>query len=166
MMKLRAEPLTAEGFEPFGEVIETAGRQPERINRGTSEKFSDLLTLVAGEGGRPAVHLYRVKPARQPIEVSLLERHRLGSQAFIPLHKRPFPVVVAAPDAERSTKSLRAFLSNGRQGVNLRPGTWHHALLCLEQASDFLVIDRHASEPDCEEWTLDEALLIELPPHA
>lgn len=162
MTTLRAEPLTAEGFAPFGEVIETAGRQAEQINQGTTEKFADLLTLVAGQGGRPAVHLYRTQPARHPIEVRLLERHRLGSQAFIPLHNRPFPVVVAAPDAPRSAASVQVFLSNGRQGVNLRPGTWHHALLCLEQPSDFLVIDRDAPKPDCEEWALDQPLLIEL----
>lgn len=162
MRKLRLEPLTAEAFEPFGEVIETAGKQPVLINRGSTEKFADIARLLTGGGGRLAVHLYRGKRARQPINVRVLERHRLGSQAFIPLHNRPFPVVVAAPGAPRSAGSVRAFLSNGRQGVNLSPGTWHHALLCLDGPLDFLVIDRHAAEPDCDEWTLDEPLFIEL----
>jgi ureidoglycolate lyase len=57
---------------------------------------------------------------------------------------------------------VRVFLSNGRQGINLRPGTWHHALLCLGEPSDFLVLDRLAEAPDCEEWTLDQPLLIRL----
>jgi ureidoglycolate lyase len=39
------------------------------------------------------------------------------------------------------------FLSNGRQGVNLHPGVWHHYQLSLGQDSDYLVIDR-AGEGD------------------
>lgn len=162
MRIIQPQALTARAFAPYGEVLETAGHEAQWINQGSTEKYADLARLVAGDGGRLGLHLFRSQPAAEPIAMRTLERHRLGSQAFIPLHPRPFPVVVAAPDAPRSAESVRVFLSNGRQGINLRPGTWHHALLCLGEPSDFLVLDRLAEAPDCEEWTLDQPLLIRL----
>jgi ureidoglycolate lyase len=160
-MILRTEPLSAHAFAPFGDVIETDGHSPVEINRGSTEKFADLARLTVN-GGRPAVHLFRGQPVRLPLALERLERHLLGSQAFIPLHDRPFPLVVAAPGDKRDPVSLRAFMSNGRQGINLWPGTWHHALLCLEQVSDFLVIDRHSETVDCEEWALTKPVMLEL----
>jgi len=154
---LRPEPLTSLAFAPYGDVIEAGEQASTSINEGHTEKFADLAKIEM-EGGRPTVHIFRAEPASLPVLVRSLERHRLGSQAFVPLHGRPFPVVVAA---ERSPRAVRVFLSNGHQGVNLKPGTWHHYLLALGEVSEFLVIDRGSDEPDCEEWVLDEPLSIQ-----
>ena len=159
---LKPEPLTAAAFAPFGEVIETGDRQPEPINQGSTGKYADLARLEAGPGGRLGVHIYRSAPRAGPVIIRELERHVLGSQAFVPLHDRPFPLVVAAPGSEPATGDVRVFLSNGRQGINLKPGTWHHPLLGVERAADSLVIERIAAKPDCETRTLPEHLLISL----
>ena len=71
-----------------------------------------------------------------------MERHPLGSQAFVPMSERPFAVVVAPPGSAPEPSDLRAFVTNGRQGVHYRPGVWHHPLLVLDQPADVLVIDR------------------------
>ena len=36
------EPLTAEGFDPFGEVIETSEAHAVNINQGTTRRFEAL----------------------------------------------------------------------------------------------------------------------------
>ena len=91
-----------------------------------------------------------------------MERHPLGSQAFIPLHNRPFPVVVAVAGPQPGIRDIRAFLSNGRQGINLRAGSWHHYQLSLEQSSDYLVIDRAGEDVNFEEINLEEPLTLQI----
>ena len=88
----------------------------------------------------------------------MLERHPLGSQAFLPLGERPYLVVVAPPGAPPSPASVRAFLAAPGQGVNYAPGVWHHPLLALDAVSDFWVIDRAGPGDNCEEITLAEVL--------
>lgn len=90
----------------------------------------------------------------------MMECHPLGSQAFFPLHDRPFPVVVALPDSVPSTDTIRVFLTNGRQGVNIYPGVWHHYQLTLEQDSDYIVIDRKGSGENFEEYQLEQEVFL------
>jgi ureidoglycolate lyase len=75
-----------------------------------------------------------------------MERHPLACQLFMPLGERPFPVVVAATPGVPRLDQLQAFISNGRQGVVLKPGTWHHHQLSLEVPCDYLVIERLGEE--------------------
>ncbi len=159
-MVIRPEPLTRVAFRPFGEVIELEGVEQQAINEGHTAKFAGLAALVATDGAPLALHLYRSQPVGPLVEVRTLERHPLGSQAFIPLHARPFPVVVAPAGSPPHARDVRAFLTNGRQGVNLAPGTWHHYQLSLGQESDYLVIERDGAGPNCDEHRLPETLAI------
>ena len=72
----------------------------------------------------------------------MMERHPLASQAFIPLHKNPFLIVVAPPGERVDPESLSAFVTNGLQGVNYTRGVWHFPLIGLGEEQDFLVVDR------------------------
>jgi ureidoglycolate lyase len=142
---IRPEPLTQAGFAAFGFVIEPEG-SASLINQGFARKWADLATLdCAREGGRPAVHLFRAKPRGFPLLIEALEHHALGSQAFMPLEKQRFLIVVATPD---QPDAPRVFISNGQQGCVYAPGIWHHALIAFGQESDFLVIDRLGPAPD------------------
>ncbi len=160
-MVIRPEPLTREAFMPFGDVIEISGRHAELINEGNTRKFADLARLEAGEDGHLALAIYRSRAVETPIKLDILERHPHGSQAFIPLHNRPFPVVVALPGSAPGPSDLRAFLSNGLQGVNLHPGVWHHYQISLEQDSDYLVIER-AGNGNFEEIRLVEPVVLQI----
>jgi ureidoglycolate lyase len=95
-----------------------------------------------------------------PVEIQLLERHPIGSQAFIPLGERRFLVVVAENVVTPSAQHVRAFLTNGRQGVNYHRNTWHHFALALDQVTDFLVVDRGGPGENCEEVRLVQPLRI------
>ena len=131
---LLPQPLTREAFAPFGDVIDTAGSRSFPINAGMVERFHDLARIdVSAQGGAPLLSVFRGQPYALPLPVRFVERHPLGSQAFVPLGEAAFAVIVAPPGDTVEPDDLRAFIGNGRQGVNYRPGTWHHVLLVLEQ---------------------------------
>ena len=121
--------------------------------------------IDAGEGGgRPIISMFRASRRPNPIEIHLLERHPLGSQAFIPLSRHDWLVVVAhcnefgdAPDFS----TLVCFQASGGQGVSYDRGTWHHPLLILQEVQDFLVIDRQGEGHNLDEvWHDGPAALI------
>ena len=158
------EPLTTEAFAPFGEVIQREGVIPESINYGHTQKFTDLARIDTGEGGgETTVHLYRSQSVTLPFLVERMERHPLGSQAFMPLHQQPFPVIVAPLGDGPEIRSIRGFITNGEQGINLHKGVWHHYQVSLSGICDYLVIDRSGPQNNCEEWVLDRPLMITVP---
>ena len=59
---------------------------------------------VANEGGRPLISIFRGQAFAFPVEIRMMERHPLGSQAFVPLQPVPFLIVVA-PDRDMSGAS-------------------------------------------------------------
>ena len=158
---LAIEPLTIEAFEPFGDVIEPDNaREIRLINGGTASRFHDLAPVdVSSEGGRPLVSIFRGKPFAFPVANAMMERHPLGSQAFMPLSPRPFLIAVA-PDEDGRPGTPRIFLGEGR-GVAYRRNTWHHPLLALEAVSDFLVVDRGGDGVNLEEADYAEAFRVE-----
>lgn len=160
MKALAIEPLERAAFAPFGDVIELEGARQIPINLGTTMRFHDLARVdVADAGGRPLVNLFRGQPRTLPFEVAMLERHPLGSQAFIPLTDKPYLVVVA-PAGPLEPRAVRAFVSHGWQGVNYAKGVWHHPLIALDAVSDFIVVDRGGDGPNCDEQTLPESLWL------
>ena len=160
MRILRPEPLTAAAFAPFGDVIELAGARQMPINAGTTIRFHDLAQVdVLSEGGRTLVNLFRAQPRDEPVRLSLMERHPLGSQAFLPLADAPYYVVVAEDDNGRPG-ALRAFVSSGWQGVNYAKNVWHHPLLALGAVRDFVVVDRGGAGVNLQEHPLEEAVCI------
>ena len=160
MNKLVIEPLTRAAFAPFGDVIELAGAKQIPINLGTTIRYHDLARVdVADEGGRTLVNLFRGQPRTLPFEVKMLERHPLGSQAFVPLNDKPYLVVVA-PAGELDSGTIRAFVTSGWQGVNYAKGVWHHPLIALGEVSDFVVVDRGGDGLNLNEQDLDTSLWL------
>lgn len=143
MIELHPKVLTAAAFKPFGDVIETADAEPIAINQGTTERFHNLAKVdVTDQDGQPLISIFRSQPRPQPIALKLMERHPLGSQAFISMDKRDYLVVVAKPADTVTPNDLVAFKARGDQGVNYHRGVWHHPLLVMSPDSDFLIIDR------------------------
>jgi ureidoglycolate lyase len=163
---LTIEPLTREAFAPFGDVIELEGAKQIPINLGTTIRYHDLANVdVTEESGRTLVNLFRGQPRVLPFEIKMLERHPLGSQAFVPLNDKPYLVVVA-PAGDLDVTKIRAFVSHGWQGVNYAKGVWHHPLIALGDVSDFIVVDRggdglNLNEQDLPEsfWLTEEAMV-------
>lgn len=166
--KLYAEPLTADAFAPFGTVIERAGAEHFPINGGTTERYHRLAvadTRAAPDespqqgSAETIISLFVGQPYELPAKLWALERHPLGSQAFVPLQDRPWLVVVAPAEDAPAPERLQAFLARGDQGVNYAAGVWHHPLLALGVESRFLVVDREGPGNNCDEWPLAENIV-------
>ena len=148
---LFARPLTKQAFAPFGDVIETEGAAHFAINGGTTTRFHDLAHVdVTAASGRPLISIFRGQPFAFPVEIRMMERHPLGSQAFVPLQPVPFLIVVA-PDRDGQPGEPQAFLAAPGQGVNYARNVWHHPLVSLSQTTDFVVVDRGGEQPNLEE---------------
>lgn len=156
MLELQAQPLSAEAFADFGDVIERDDAKSFPINSGRTQRHHDLATVEAlGEEARVLVSMFVSQPITLPLELTFLERHPLGSQAFMPLHEERFVVVVAPRGDTIDPKDVRAFVTNGRQGVNYKAGTWHAIQSVLNVEGEFLVVDRGGAGNNCEEYALD-----------
>jgi ureidoglycolate lyase len=156
---LKPVPLTRERFEPFGDVIETARECRESMNDARFDRFDDLADVDVD--ARVAISIARSRTATSlPYRFDVVERHPQGSQAFVPLDTVRFMVVVAPPGESVEARDLQAFVTNGRQGVNYRRGTWHMPLIAFEAGQRFLVIDRAGDGPNCDEHMLDESVLL------
>jgi len=136
MHQIRSEPLTAAAFAPFGDVLEATG-ESRLINDGMCRRHHDRARLDFGDA-RAGLSIFLAEPRALPYALTLIERHPEGSQAFVPMTDHPFLVIVAADPQARP----RAFLTDGRQGINLHRGTWHGVLTPLHAPGLFAVIDR------------------------
>ena len=147
------EPLTAQAFAPFGQVIQTEGAQHFPINNGKTERFHDLAQVqLAGPNSRPIISIACGQPYSLPLTLAMVERHPFGSQAFHPLSNRPFLVIVA-PDENGTPGRPRAFLTAPGQGINYAINTWHGVLTPLgNEPADFLLVDRAGDGPNLEEY--------------
>ncbi|MEM6682005.1 MAG: ureidoglycolate lyase [Pseudomonadota bacterium] len=148
-LSLPIEPLTKAAFAPFGTVIEAEGAERLSINQGTTERFHALAQLDVGEdGGIPILSIFKAQARAFPIQIVMMERHPLSSQAFFPLSFHDWLVVVST---QPHPKALRAFLARGDQGVQYARGVWHHPLLVMQPQQDFLVADRAGSGDNLQE---------------
>ncbi|WP_447555392.1 ureidoglycolate lyase [Vreelandella sp. EE22] len=156
MLTLTAEPLTREAFAPFGEVIDARDSTSFAINAGRTQRHHDLAKVeTLGESAHTLINIFVSQPITLPLALTFLERHPQGSQAFMPLHDERFIIVVAPSGDEIQPDQVRAFVTDGRQGVNYRAGTWHAINSVLEREGEFLVIDRGGEGNNCDEHPLD-----------
>ena len=154
---LQVQPLSAEAFKPFGDVIQANDAAKHfSINQGYAERYDRLALVDANDlGGQAGISIFRAKARPMPIELSVLEKHPLGSQAFMPMSGHAYLVVVAPGGEKPDTDKAQCFLASATQGVNYAKGTWHHPLLALHDG-DFLVVDRSGAKGDmnCVEFSL------------
>ena len=159
---LQPELLTRERFAPYGDVIETSRESSDAMNEARFERFDDLCKIDLINDGRIAVSIARCRtPTSLPLRLDMVERHPLGSQAFVPLSRCKMVIVVAPPEESVDASELRAFVTNGKQGINYHRGTWHMPLIAFEAGQEYLIIDRGGEEPNCDMHTLDDAILVE-----
>ena len=168
-MTLVPEKLTEDNFTDFGEVVSIQSKQSKTINNGFADKYADIASLDTSEDqGKTSVHIFVAKSRQFPLHISMLEKHPFFSQTFIPRHSSPFIVVVAPPEKNPSIEKLKAFITNGEQGISYSRGVWHFPLISMNDNSQFIVIDRkHNEETDtieqCKEVSLDNiSVMLEM----
>ncbi|WP_343501972.1 ureidoglycolate lyase [Alloyangia pacifica] len=162
MREIAARPLTAEGFAPYGEVLEVKGTPDKIINQGLCGRHHDRAALDFGPEGRAGISLFDAEPRALPYTLELVERHPEGSQAFLPMHQNEWLVIVADPGSgtNEGPGEVHAFLAAPGQGINFHRGTWHGVLTPLHAPGLFAVVDRIGATPNLEEHWLEAPLLI------
>ncbi len=159
---LEIEPLTKAAFAPFGDVIEIDGAAHFGINRNTVERHHDLAAVDVGveTGGKTLISMVTCNElADLPYELPYVERHPLATQAFIPMDFTPM-VVAVAPDVAAPTPSqIRAFISNGKQGINYHRNIWHMPMIFLDASQRMLVVDRGGPGNNLEEYFFDNTVI-------
>lgn len=157
MLKIQPEPLTKKAFASFGDVIEIDGATQFEINSGYTTRVHDLIDIqLDGNNARPQFNFFLGRP--RPLEIKILEKHPLGSQAFYPLDNKFWLVVVAT---EPRPESVQAFWATGNQGVNYHKNVWHHPLLVLEP-QQFIILDRGGDGNNCDEISFDSETIVDI----
>ncbi len=148
--RIVAAPLTAAAFAPFGDVLEATG-DSFAINAGMCQRFTDRARVEVVGDGRVGISVFHARPYPLPHRFDLVERHPLGSQAFVPMAEDPFLVIVAPDEGGRPGAPL-AFLTAPGQGVNLLRNVWHGVLTPLGRPATFAVVDRIGTGNNLQEY--------------
>lgn len=156
---LLPEPLTASRFAEFGDVISANGASYP-INGGTTQRFHRQATVERNDG-EAIISVFQAQPRSLPMKITMMERHPLGSQAFLPCDDQPYLVLVCLGDNAPDPDTLRLFSVQG-QGVNYHAGTWHYPLLSLENVRNFWIVDRigHGNNLDENPFSDDVEITI------
>lgn len=172
---LKPEVLSKEAFESFGDVIQVGG-EPIMINEGTTERYHRLSDVTLGDEGTAAmgiINIFRAQPRKLPMPITMMERHPLGSQAFLPTNNKPYLVLVCLGETEPDPSTLKLFLVEGPDstlaeapasvtGVSYKANCWHHPLIALGDVTDFWVVDRLGGGNNLEEKDFDANISIEI----
>lgn len=151
--QILTEPLTAAAFAPFGDLLDCSGDPDKLINQGLCGRYHDRARLDFADG-RAGISIFKADLRSLPYRLDLLERHPLGSQAFVPMSHDPFLVIVAL-DEDGKPGTPRAFLTQAGQAINFHRNTWHGVLTPLSGTGLFAVIDRIGDGANLEEHWLD-----------
>ena len=159
MTEIKAQPLTAEAFAPFGDVLDASGDPDMLINEGLCARFHDRARMDFGPGGRAGISIFNAELRRLPLKLDMVEHHPDSSQAFLPMSDDGFLVIVA-PDENGVPGTPLTFLTQPGQGVNLHRGVWHGVLTPLSGSGLFAVIDRIGDTPNLKEFWFDTPYVV------
>lgn len=157
MMHIKLEAVTAQAFEPFGDLL-----PPATPGAARQELIEELQNRRPS--ARARLSIAAVDPKPLPLVAAKMERHVHSSQAFVPLACASYLVLVAPKGAAGGPdlSELRAFRVPGDTGINYRADTWHHPLTALDRTGRFAVLTFVDGTAGDEEWTdLPEEVVVE-----
>ena len=143
-MKISITPrnITKENFSKFGDMITTENIKPLEINNGYAKRFDGIATIdTSNKNGETTISIFSALKRSFPMEIDMMEKHPLGSQAFIPMKETIFLTLVAPVGEKPEIDKIQSFIVPKGKGVNYKAGVWHFPLIATEDM-DFLVIDR------------------------
>ena len=137
--------ISKDNFSEFGDLISSEGVSPIDINSGYAKRFDNLANIDTSiKSGKTIVSIFSSLKRTFPMKIDMMEKHPLGSQAFVPMKETTFLVFVAPPGEKPNISKIQSFIIPPKIGVNYKPGIWHFPLISTED-TNFLVIDRKGS---------------------
>ena len=135
-------PITKENFAKYGDMISTKNIKPLEINNGYAKRYDGIANLnTSSDKGETTISIFSALKRSFPMKIDMMEKHPLGSQAFVPMKETTFLVFVAPKGVKPNLNEIEAFIVPPGIGVNYNPGTWHFPLISTEDMN-FLVVDR------------------------
>tara|TARA_X000000368_G_scaffold119965_1_gene93944 strand:- start:36 stop:530 length:495 start_codon:yes stop_codon:yes gene_type:complete len=142
---IKPKQITKENFSKFGDLISTDNVNPININDGFAKRYDDLANLnTIKDSGKTIVSIFSALKRSFPMKINMMEKHPLGSQAFIPMKETTFLSFVAPEGNKPDLNLVEAFIIPKGLGINYKAGIWHFPLISTEDMN-FLVIDRKGS---------------------
>ena len=161
-MKLTITPknITKENFSKFGDMITTDGINPIEINEGFAKRFDGIANLdTSNEKGETTICIFSALKRSFPMKIDMMEKHPLGSQAFIPMKPTTFLAFVAPRGNKPDFNKIESFIIPPGIGVNYNAGVWHFPLISTEDMN-FLVVDRKGSGDNLKIENLKEKQIV------
>ena len=139
---IKPKPITKKNFKKFGDMISTEDIKPLKINDGYAKRYDGIANLnTKKDNGESTISIFSALKRSFPMKVDMMEKHPLGSQAFIPMRETTFLVFVAPEGDGPDLNKIESFIIPKGIGVNYNPGIWHFPLISTENMK-FLVVDR------------------------
>ena len=139
---IKPKPISKENFSKFGDMITTDNLKPIEINNGYAKRFDGIANLnTAKDNGETTISIFSALKRNFPMKIDMMEKHPLGSQAFIPMKETTFLSFVAPEGDKPDLNKIEAFIIPPGIGINYNPGIWHFPLISTEDMN-FLVVDR------------------------
>ena len=157
---INPKPINKENFSKFGDMISTNNIKPININNGYAKRFDGIANLnTSKDNGETTISIFSALKREFPMKVDMMEKHPLGSQAFIPMKETTFLILVAPQGDKPDLKKIESFIIPPGIGVNYNPGIWHFPLISTEDMN-FLVVDRKGSGKNLVIENLDNEKII------
>ena len=147
-MEISIKPIkiSKKNFSKFGEVISSESVDPIDINSGYAKRFDNLANInTLKNDGKTIVSIFSALKRSFPMKVDMMEKHPLGSQAFMPMKETTFLSFVAPEGNLPEINKIQSFIIPPGVGINYKPGIWHFPLISTEN-TNFIVIDRKGND--------------------
>jgi ureidoglycolate lyase len=142
---IKPKAINKKNFKKFGDMITTDDIKPLEINDGYAKRYDGVANLDAKkDNGESIISIFSALKRSFPMKIDMMEKHPLGSQAFIPMKETTFLAFVAPKGAKPDLDKVEAFIIPKGIGVNYKAGIWHFPLIATENMN-FLVVDRKGS---------------------
>ena len=143
MKEIKAKLLTAEAFEPYGELVDHLSMEPVLEKPGHTEWWwypdgPGDLSALGGEG-----HIGTVRFWRREFILDELEHHPNTKQSFVNLEG--VSIAIAAPtdvfvSGEANVDLIEAFILDGPKTITYDIDVWHIAPFPVTESVTFSIL--------------------------
>ena len=103
--------ITRKNFSAYGDLISSDNIKPVNINAGYAKRFDNLANInTSRDEGKTIVSIFSAIKRTFPMKIDMMEKHPLGSQAFIPMKETTFIAFVAPPNNKPEISKIESFI--------------------------------------------------------
>ena len=118
--------ITKANFATYGDLISSDDVKPMDINAGYAKRFNNLANInTSKDRGETIMSIFSALKRTFPMKIDMMEKHPLGSQAFIPMKETTFLAFVAPSGDKPEIEKIKSFIISPGMGINYKPGIWH-----------------------------------------